>query len=65
MLRNCSKNIVLFLEPFYGKLIFLFDLKDRKSGRSLIHDRAMKGNGFHIGLMSQISSSLGRTWTNS
>ena len=36
------------------KFSFLFTLEDGKSGHSLIHDRAMKGNGFETGLKSQI-----------
>ena len=53
--RNRPKYNVLLLVPLDRKFTFLFALKDRESGHSLIHNRAMKGNGFDAGLTSQIN----------
>ena len=50
ILRNRPKYIV-----FFSGFTFLLALKDGKSGQTLIHNRAMKGNGFDTGLTSQIA----------
>ena len=52
-----SSQIPCVVSRTFGLKIYIFihALKEEKSGHTMIHKRAMKGNGFYTGLTSQIN----------